>query len=91
MPSIYDPRYAELRQRLREARLAAGLTQVEAAQALGTNQQFINRCEAGDRRIDFLEVCDFATLYAVPLDSFTPSAGLARATQSGVGDDSVNG
>ena len=69
MASIYDPRYAELRRRLREARLAAGMTQVEAAQALGTNQQYINRCEAGDRRIDFLEVCDFAALYAVPLDS----------------------
>ena len=71
MASIYDPRYAELRRRLREARLAAGMTQVEAAQALGTNQQHINRCEAGDRRIDFLEVVDFAALYAVPLESFT--------------------
>ena len=70
MASIYDPRYAELRRRLREARLAAGMTQVEAAQALGTNQQYINRCEAGDRRIDFLEVVDFAALYAVPLESF---------------------
>lgn len=70
--SIYDPRYADLRRRLREARLQAGLTQVEAGNRLRKNQQFINRCEAGDRRIDFIEVVDFADLYECPLDSFVP-------------------
>lgn len=72
MSSIYDPRYAALRQRLREARLAAGMTQVRAARELGANQQYINRCEAGDRRIDFLEVLDFAELYGLPLGHFVP-------------------
>ena len=72
MASIYDPRYAVLRRRLREARLQAGLTQVEAARRLGTNQQYINRCEAGDRRIDFLEIVDFAALYECSVDSFIP-------------------
>lgn len=67
--NIYDPRYAVLRARLRAARLAAGMTQVEAGAQLGQNQQFINRCEAGDRRIDALELIDFARLYGrEPLD-----------------------
>ncbi|MDE2967278.1 MAG: helix-turn-helix transcriptional regulator [Chloroflexota bacterium] len=74
MASIYDPRYADLRRRLRAARLRAGLTQVEAASRLGKNQQYINRCEAGDRRVDFLEILDFAVLYECPLESFIPSS-----------------
>ncbi len=69
MASVYDPRYRILRLQLRQARLQAGLTQVEAGKQLGLNQQFINRCEAGDRRIDALEVIDFADLYRCDLMS----------------------
>ncbi len=65
MSSPYDPRYPVFRQRLRAARLQAGFTQVEAGAALGATQQFINRCEAGDRRVDVLELLDFARLYKV--------------------------
>ena len=72
MPGIYDPRYAILRQRLRDARLAAGLTQVQAAQRLGRNQQHINRCEAGDRRIDAIELLDFAQIYGCSLTDLLP-------------------
>lgn len=86
MVSIYDPRYSTLRTQLREARLQAGLTQVEAAQALGTNQQYINRCEAGDRRIDFLEVCDFAVLYGMSLESFGAAAGSTQGARTDAGD-----
>ena len=68
MSSPYDPRYPHFRRRLREARLNAGLTQVEAGQALGTTQQFINRCEAGDRRVDVPELLDFAGLYGVSIN-----------------------
>ena len=48
--------------------VSEALTQVEAARQLGTNQQYINRCEAGDRRIDFIEVADVAALYRRPLE-----------------------
>ena len=63
MTSPYDERYRILRRRLREARLRAGLTQDEVGRRLGRNQQFVQRCEAGDRRIDVLELIDFARLY----------------------------
>ncbi len=63
MTSPYDERYDVLRRRLREARLRAGLTQDKAGRELGRNQQFVQRCEAGDRRIDVLELIDFARIY----------------------------
>ena len=75
MAGIYDPRYAVLRMRLREARLAAGLTQIEAAERLGRNQQHINRCEAGDRRIDVIELLDFAAIYGCELSDLMPPTG----------------
>ncbi len=79
MSSPYDPRYPPLRRRLREARLGAGLTQVEAGRALGTTQQFINRCEAGDRRVDVLELIDFARLYGMPVAWLIEPADEERA------------
>ncbi len=63
MALLNDPRYRRLRTRLREARRSAGLTQVEAATRLGQTQQFVSRCEAGDRRIDALDLADFSDLY----------------------------
>lgn len=72
MPSIYDPRYSVLRKRLRDARIAAGLTQVQAGELLGRNQQHINRCEAGDRRIDAIELLDFANIYGCSLADLLP-------------------
>ena len=89
MAGIYDPRYAALRRRLREARLQAGLTQVEAGRRLGHNQQFINRCEAGDRRIDVLELIEFAALYGrepielLPLEGESGASGASGASLRG--------
>ena len=70
MAALTDPRYPQLRARLREARQARGLTQVEAAAQLGRTQQFVSQCESGDRRIDALDLADFAALYARPVGWF---------------------
>ena len=46
---------------LRQARLDAGLTQVEAAKRLGCRQTFLSKIECGERRIDIVEfviLCD---------------------------------
>ena len=56
-----SPQYARLTQLLTEARLAAGLTQVELAQRLRRPQSYVSKFEAGERRLDvveFLEVAD---------------------------------
>jgi transcriptional regulator with XRE-family HTH domain len=56
--------------RLREARLIAGLTQTDAAAALRRPQSFVSKCESGERRIDVIELEDFARLYGKPIRFF---------------------
>lgn len=52
-----------LRLRLTEARLAAGLTQVQVAAALGRHQSWVSKCETGERRIEAVELGEFGRLY----------------------------
>jgi transcriptional regulator with XRE-family HTH domain len=58
--------------RLRAAREAAGLTQVEAAEALGHFQNFVSKCETGERRLDPVELAEFAELYGTTLAALVP-------------------
>ena len=44
---------------LKEARLAAGLRQLDVAQALDRPQSYVAKIESGERKIDFIEVIDF--------------------------------
>ncbi len=66
--------YRYLLRRLREARLDAGFTQVEVAAALGRHQSFVTKCELGERRIDPIELQQFAKLYRKRISYFLPSA-----------------
>ncbi|MBD2530976.1 helix-turn-helix transcriptional regulator [Nostoc flagelliforme FACHB-838] len=67
--SIYSVRYKAFLTRLREARLKAGLTQIEVAQKLNQPQSYVSRCESGERRVD-VELTDFAMIYKKPLTYF---------------------
>ena len=58
--------------RLRDARLAAGMTQVQVAKALRRPQSFVTKCELGERRIDPIELQTFAALYRKRLSYFLP-------------------
>jgi transcriptional regulator with XRE-family HTH domain len=66
----YQRNYAAFRKRLREAREQADLTQTQAASALKTHQSFVSKCESGERRVDYVELKEFARLYKVPLGFF---------------------
>jgi len=68
--SIYSVRYRAFLQRLRSARLEANLTQVEVAQKLNQPQSYVSRCESGERRVDVVELTDFAMIYKKPLEYF---------------------
>jgi len=70
MSTRHPERYRKLLQRLREARLAAGLSQEKAAAALGVYQKYISKVEIGERRIDPIELQEFADLYGKPLQFF---------------------
>ena len=70
MASKYRAKYQKLIQRLRQARLEAGLTQVEAGKKLKKPQAYISKIERGERRIDAVELDELAKLYGKPLDYF---------------------
>jgi len=70
MSSVHTKQYREFLQKLRQARLAAGLTQAQVAKALKKPQSFVSKCESGERRVDFAELQAFACLYNLPLESF---------------------
>lgn len=59
-----------IRERLRQAREAAGLSQAEAARFLHRPQWFVSRCETGYRRVDVGELVEFGEIYSQPLSYF---------------------
>jgi transcriptional regulator with XRE-family HTH domain len=68
--AVHTSRYKTMLKRLREARKHAGLTQVEVARALKRTQAFVSKCELGERRIDPIDLADFAKLYRQPFTYF---------------------
>jgi transcriptional regulator with XRE-family HTH domain len=70
--AVYEPDYRYIIHRLREARDEAGLTQAKVAQELGRPLSFVSKCELGERRIDPIDLQDFANLYDKPFDYFLP-------------------
>ena len=65
--SVYSEKYKAFLKRLKAARLDAGLTQTEVAQQLNLPQSYISKCESGERRVDVVELMDFAAIYRKPL------------------------
>ncbi len=70
--AVYDPEYRYLIRRVREARQEAGLTLKDVAEALGRPFTFVSKCELGERRIDPIDLRNFAELYEKPLAYFYP-------------------
>lgn len=63
--SIHRPEYDILREKLRNMRLAAGLTQAQMSAQLRRPQAYISNIERGVRRIDVLELRDLCALAGV--------------------------
>jgi len=57
--SRYSNSYVLFLKQLREARLEAGLSQLQLADALGQRQTYVSKCELGDRRLDVIELRDW--------------------------------
>jgi transcriptional regulator with XRE-family HTH domain len=75
--SIYSAEYTRLRELLRELRVEAGLTQVEVAERLEEPQSFVSKYEAGERRLDVVELGQVAAALGVEmrvvLERFEPN------------------
>ena len=72
MGDVNSRRYQQFLKRLRAARTAVKLTQVEVAQALERPQSYVSKSESGERRVDVVELAEFAKLYHQPLEYFLP-------------------
>lgn len=59
--------------RVREARQAAGLTQADAARALGVSQSQVSKIERGERKIDPLDLAKLAKLYGKRVEELLPA------------------
>lgn len=70
MSSVHTSTYQKFLKRLKQARLDAGLTQVQAAKLLRKRQTYVSKCELGERRVDFAELQEFARAYRKSLDFF---------------------
>ena len=68
--SIRTKEYQDFAEKLKKARLEAGLTQVEAAKKLKRPQSYISKAEAGEQRLDVVEIKKFATLYKKDINYF---------------------
>ena len=75
MTSVYSHEYKEFLEKLKKARQEAGLTQLQAAEAVGRPQSFISKCESGERRVDIIELAFFSRLYSKPLTYFIADDG----------------
>ena len=62
--------YTRFLRRLRLAREKAGLTQAEVARRLGKRQAYLWKSEVGERRVDVIELKQFAEVYGVPIVFF---------------------
>lgn len=68
--TIYSEDNNQIAQRLKKARLEAGLGQIEVAEKLGKTQSYLSKIESGQRRFDVLQLKEFAKLYKKSLDYF---------------------
>jgi transcriptional regulator with XRE-family HTH domain len=66
----YRHHYAQFLGRLKQARVEAGLTQVDVAKAITRPQSFVSKIESGERRVDVVELSELAKIYSRPLDFF---------------------
>ncbi len=63
--SIHSAPYVLLRERLKAARVAAGLTQIELSAKLERPQSYVAKYEGGDRRLDIVEFIDVCGLLGI--------------------------
>ena len=68
--SIYTKDYKEIIERLKTARIEAGLAQKEVADKLGKPQSYISKIESGERRLDVAEMKKFVEIYKKPSSYF---------------------
>ncbi|MHC1713650.1 MAG: helix-turn-helix domain-containing protein [Solidesulfovibrio sp.] len=68
--SLYSRRLEDLARLLRETRESTGLRQSDVAEMLRKPQPFVSRYEAGQRRIDLVELEEICRILGIKLSEF---------------------
>ena len=68
--TIYTKEHKSLIERLVKARKESGLDQNDVARLLGKTQSYVSKLESGQRRIDVVQLKEFAKIYKKSLEYF---------------------
>ena len=68
--TIFTKTHRDLVSRLVKARKASKLRQEDVAKKLGRTQSYISKIEAGQRRIDTVQLKEFAAIYKKKIQDF---------------------
>jgi len=68
--TIHTNEYHKVIERLKKARLDIGLTQKEVSEKIKKPQSYVSKVEAGEQRVDVIELKLFADLYKKGLNYF---------------------
>ena len=68
--TVYSIEHRYMVERLKHARKEAGLGQEKVAKLLGVSQSYMSKVESGQRRIDLVQLKQFARIYKKPLNFF---------------------
>lgn len=68
--TIRTNEYQRVIECLKQARLSIGLTQKEVAEKIKRPQSYVSKVEAGEQRLDIIELKIFADLYKRNLNFF---------------------
>lgn len=68
--TIYSKDHKYTVERLRKARLDAGLDQVKVGKLLGKTQSYVSKIESGQRRIDVVALKELARIYKKSFNYF---------------------
>lgn len=84
--NTHTPEYRLLIELLKKCREAAGLTQVQAATALGMPQSYVSKTERGERRADLIDLLRYLKVYGVHPDAFIADLLSRLPKDLGLGD-----
>ena len=68
--TLYSKEHKYLVEKLKEARMKSGFDQIKVAKLLGRTQSEISKIEAGQRRIDIVQLKEFAKIYKKDIGYF---------------------
>lgn len=68
--SIYSKDHKYIVEQLKKARQEAGLEQEQVAKMLKKTQSYLSKIESGQRRIEVIQLKEFAKIYKKSLDYF---------------------